>query len=103
MLHLQRADLKYPTARRFPAFPLSASRPPGPILLLRDSLPVGLFEVVRLNIPAESIVRFSLSPLMSGEGMCAIDLRARGRAADAFGLWGVAILMSRLHQGCWNS
>lgn len=84
---LQRANLKYPTARRFPEFSLSASRPPGPMLLLREFIPAGLFKAVRLDIPAESIVRFSLSPLMSGEGMCAIDLRVRCRAPDAFGLW----------------
>jgi hypothetical protein len=71
------------TCRLLPEPSVSASNPPGPILLLRDFLACrALFvkSVLPLAIMLRSIVMFSLSIMeLSADGGCAIDLRDFGR------------------------
>lgn len=72
------------TFRLLPVVSLSASKPPGPILLLRDFLEgrspsAALFWAIP-NAPMSAVI-FSLS-IVSGDGICAIDLRDLGLVAD---------------------
>lgn len=56
------------TWRRLPASSLSASRPPGPMLLLRGFLDAGLSFAMAFNEVIDWSVIFSLALFTSGEG-----------------------------------
>lgn len=77
--------LSDPTSNLLPEPSLSASRPPGPMLLLRFFFAACFPCALKLAIAPASTVAFSLFPLISAEGMCAIDLRA-WRTRGALGL-----------------
>ena len=66
--------------------------PPGPMLLLRLFLTLELGS--KLVKPAESTVRFSLSLTAFAEGVCAMDLRERGRAVFLLGLSEASIVIA---------
>lgn len=59
------------TALRFPFALFRASRPPGPILLLRD------FFLLSARVLPTSIVAFSLSPFFLKDEVAPMDLRVR--------------------------
>lgn len=59
------------TALRFPFALFRASRPPGPILLLRD------FFLLSARVLPTSIVAFSLSPFFLEDVVAPMDLRVR--------------------------
>ena len=74
-------DLSYQdhTLRRLPVVSLSASNPPGPILLLRDFFDVAFFTPANAPI---SVVIFSWS-ISCDDGMWARDFRDFGRVAGS--------------------
>lgn len=71
------------TIRRFPDVDLSASRPPGPMLLLRSFfLLAAAVEARPPGAPKSSMVAFSLSVALEGEKPV-VDLRVRRVAGSA--------------------
>ena len=75
------------TWRRLPASSLSASRPPGPMLLLRGFLDADLSCATAFNDVTDWSVIFSLPLFTSGENIWAIDLGDCGAARAFFGFW----------------
>lgn len=76
-----------PTSLRLPVVSLRTSNPPGPMLLLRDFFRDALGASANV---VESTVLFSLFTV-SGEGICAIDLRDRGRCVFTGGFSIIAV------------
>lgn len=75
------------TWRRLPAASLSASRPPGPMLLLRGFLDAVFSCAAAFNEVTDWSVIFSLALFTSGKDSWAIDLWDCGAAPAFFGLW----------------
>ena len=64
------------------------------MLLLRGFFAAAFASIVELASAIALTVRFSFSMFTFGEGICAMDLRARGGARRLLGLCGDSIIES---------
>ena len=88
------------TSCLLPEVSLSASRPPGPMLLLRFFFTTCFPCTLKFAFAPRSILAFSWFPVIYAEGVCAIDLRAwRARGGLGLGAFDdmLAILQVLLH------
>ena len=78
-LQIDEPGAAVPTFCRLPESSRKASRPPGPMLLLRLFLPPALIGEASPGLRTASLLRLSLLLAISDSGRWAIDLRERDR------------------------